>query len=102
MRYAASSPPRSASASPDRRRRARARSVLVAAFIAAAAPSLVNAQSADAYFEFLMARRLEAQGDNDGALAALERDADHIRARPDALEIRITPRGLRRRVRRLC
>ena len=31
--------------------------------------------TSSAYFEFLMARRLEAQGDNAGALAALERAA---------------------------
>ena len=33
------------------------------------------AQTQDAYFEFLMARHLEAQGDQAGALAALERAA---------------------------
>ena len=33
------------------------------------------AQTQDAYFEFLMARHLEAQGDHTGALAALERAA---------------------------
>ena len=33
------------------------------------------AQTPAAYFEFLMARRLEAQGDQAGALAALERAA---------------------------
>lgn len=49
--------------------------MLVAGLLAAALPSPAAAQSADAYFEFLMARRLEAQGDNAGALAALERAA---------------------------
>lgn len=41
--------------------------------------------SADAYFEFLMARRLEAAGDNRGALAALERAAA---ADPDSAEVK--------------
>src|SRR5687767_7315201 len=50
-------------------------SLLVAGLLAAAVPSPAGAQSGDAYFEFLMARRLEAQGDNTGALAALERAA---------------------------
>jgi tetratricopeptide (TPR) repeat protein len=48
-------------------------SCVVASLVAAAVPSPAAGQSADAYFEFLMARRLEAQGDNAGALAALER-----------------------------
>jgi tetratricopeptide (TPR) repeat protein len=43
------------------------------------------AQEADAFFEFLMARRLEAAGDVDGALAALERAAG---ADPDSAEVR--------------
>ena len=43
------------------------------------------AQSTDAYFEFLMARRLEAQGDQAGALAALERAAA---ADPASAEVR--------------
>ena len=43
------------------------------------------AQTADAYFEFLMARRLEAQGDHTGALAALERAAA---ADPASAEVR--------------
>lgn len=43
------------------------------------------AQSSDAYFEFLMARRLEAQGDQVGALAALERA---VSADPASAEIR--------------
>jgi tetratricopeptide (TPR) repeat protein len=43
------------------------------------------AQSSEAYFEFLMARRLEAQGDQAGALAALERAAA---ADPASAEVR--------------
>ena len=43
------------------------------------------AQSPDAYFEFLMARRLESQGDQAGALAALERAAA---ADPTSAEVR--------------
>src|SRR5688572_32917811 len=43
------------------------------------------AQSTDAYFEFLMARRLESQGDQAGALAALERAAA---ADPMSAEVR--------------
>jgi tetratricopeptide (TPR) repeat protein len=38
-----------------------------------AAASAMAQGTADAYFEFLMARRLEAQGDHTGAQAALER-----------------------------
>ena len=43
------------------------------------------AQTPDAYFEFLMARRLEAQDDQAGALAALERAAA---ADPASAEVR--------------
>ena len=43
------------------------------------------AQTSNAYFEFLMARRLEALGDNAGALAALERAAA---ADPSSAELR--------------
>ena len=43
------------------------------------------AQSADAYFEFLMARRLEAENDHAGALAALQRVAA---ADPASAEVR--------------
>jgi tetratricopeptide (TPR) repeat protein len=43
------------------------------------------AQAPAAYFEFLMARRLEAQGDQTGALAALERAAA---ADPASAEVR--------------
>ena len=44
-----------------------------------------TAQTSSAYFEFLMARRLEGLGDNDGALAALERAAG---ADPSSAEVR--------------
>ena len=43
------------------------------------------AQTQDAYFQFLMARYLEAQGDHTGALAALERAAA---ADPASAEVR--------------
>jgi tetratricopeptide (TPR) repeat protein len=43
------------------------------------------AQTSSAYFEFLMARRLEALGDQAGALAALERAAT---ADPSSAEVR--------------
>lgn len=52
-----------------------ASAVIAAGFLMTAVPSLVSAQTAAAYYEFLMARRLEAQGDQAGALAALERAA---------------------------
>lgn len=48
-------------------------------------PHLARAQGTDAYFEFLQARRLEADGDAKGALAALERAAA---ADPKSAEIR--------------
>src|SRR6476619_4544267 len=48
-------------------------------------PSLALAQTTDAYFEFLQARRLEADGDAKAALAALERAAA---ADPKSAEIR--------------
>jgi tetratricopeptide (TPR) repeat protein len=47
--------------------------------------TLAAAQTSNAYFEFLMARRLEALGDQSGALAALERAAA---ADPMSAEIR--------------
>jgi Flp pilus assembly protein TadD len=52
-----------------------ARFIVFAALVAASVPSTAFAQAADPYFEFLMARRLEAAGDNSGALAALNRAA---------------------------
>ena len=48
-------------------------------------PSIALAQNTDAYFEFLQARRLEADGDAKAALAALERAAV---ADPKSAEIR--------------
>jgi tetratricopeptide (TPR) repeat protein len=45
----------------------------------------VSGQTSSGYFEFLMARRLEGLGDNDGALAALERAAV---ADPASAEVR--------------
>ncbi|HZM62481.1 MAG TPA: tetratricopeptide repeat protein [Vicinamibacterales bacterium] len=48
-------------------------------------PFVAFAQTTDAYFEFLQARRLEADGDPKGALAALERAAT---ADPKSAEIR--------------
>jgi tetratricopeptide (TPR) repeat protein len=53
--------------------------------LAAGLPATAAAQSAEAYFEFLMARRLEAAGDNTGALAALERAAS---ANPASAEVK--------------
>lgn len=58
--------------------------LLVALLLAALVPVTALAQT-NPYFEFLMARRLEAQGDNAGALAALERAAA---ADPKAAEVR--------------
>src|SRR5688572_2042523 len=47
-----------------------------AVLLSALVPRAAYGQAtADAYFEFLMARRLEAQGDAPGALAALNRAA---------------------------
>jgi tetratricopeptide (TPR) repeat protein len=53
-----------------------ARTLIVAFTIGALgglAPRPAQAQTPDAYFEFLMARRLESDGNNAAALAALER-----------------------------
>jgi len=59
---------------------------LVMALVAGLVPDLARAQgTADAYFEFLMARRFESEGDNRAALAALERAAA---ADPASAEIR--------------
>jgi len=50
--------------------------VLVVGLLATVLPAPAFAQTAgDPYFEFLMARRLESQGDQAGALAALQRAA---------------------------
>ena len=49
---------------------------LIVALSTGLVPDLAFAQGpGEAYFEFLMARRLESEGDNRGALAALERAA---------------------------
>ena len=55
----------------------RASAVCVAAMLVLAAvpPSAFGQSASEAYYEFLMARRLEANGDNAGALAALTRAA---------------------------
>ena len=59
---------------------------LVVALVAGLLPDVARAQgSADAYFEFLMARRLESEGDTGGALAALERAA---KADPSSAEVK--------------
>jgi len=53
-----------------------ASSLLLGALLAGLVPGVSFAQgSAQAYLSFLMARRLEADGDNSGALAALKRAA---------------------------
>lgn len=64
--------------------------VLLCALLAAAMPAWGQDRAAapeavNPYFEFLMARRLEAQGDTAGALAALERAAA---ADPASAEVR--------------
>jgi tetratricopeptide (TPR) repeat protein len=66
----------------------RARVLIVAAVIGACAglgPGPALAQTPDAYFEFLMARRLESEGNNPAALAALERAA---KASPESAEVK--------------
>lgn len=60
--------------------------MLTVGLLAAALPAVASAQAGrDPYFEFLIARRLEASGDNAGALAALERAAA---ADPSSAEVR--------------
>jgi tetratricopeptide (TPR) repeat protein len=61
------------------------RAVSVAAVIAACLGGSVQAQTPDSYFAFLIARHLEGEGDNAGALAALERAAA---ADPMSAEVR--------------
>ncbi|HLG58216.1 MAG TPA: tetratricopeptide repeat protein [Vicinamibacterales bacterium] len=64
----------------------RASASLLAAALSLGTPSLALGQgSTDTYFDFLMARRLEADGDVKGAQAALERAAT---ADPKSAEIR--------------
>ena len=65
--------------------RTRAALSIAAGLLAMVVAGPAAAQSADAYFEFLMARRLEAQKDHAGALAALERAAA---ADPASAEVR--------------
>jgi tetratricopeptide (TPR) repeat protein len=57
----------------------------LAVLLTVLASSPAFAQSANSYFEFLIARHLESQGDQDGALAALERAAA---ADPRSAEVR--------------
>src|SRR4030095_7046207 len=53
-----------------------ASSLLLGALLVGLVPGVSHAQeSSQAYLSFLMARRLEAEGDNSGALAALKRAA---------------------------
>ncbi len=63
----------------------RAYPLIVAVVVAASTAAPALAQSGDSYYDFLMARRLESQGDNTGALAALERAAS---ADPRAAEVK--------------
>ncbi|HXH25388.1 MAG TPA: tetratricopeptide repeat protein [Vicinamibacterales bacterium] len=58
--------------------------VLAAVLALVPLPASAQSSTADAYFEFLMARRFEAEGDNRAALAALERAA---KAAPDSAEV---------------
>jgi tetratricopeptide (TPR) repeat protein len=53
----------------------RALPLIVAGLVVASTAVPAFAQGGDSYFDFLMARRLESQGDTNGALAALERAA---------------------------
>ena len=55
---------------------------MLAVLVAGDAVVAVAQAPADAYFEFLMARRLEGHGDSSGALAALERAAAADPSRP--------------------
>ena len=60
--------------------------LLIGALLTGLVPGASSAQgTSDAYLSFLMARRLEAEGDNSGALAALRRAAT---ADPTSAEIR--------------
>ena len=76
-----------------------ARSVTVGMLMAGSFPGVALAQqgSAAAYYEFMMARRLETAGNADAALAALERAAAadptsaEIRAEIASLHLRRTP-----------
>jgi tetratricopeptide (TPR) repeat protein len=63
----------------------RAYPLILAVLVAASTATPAVAQSGGSYYDFLMARRLESQGDNTGALAALERAAA---ADPRAAEVK--------------
>ena len=63
-------------------------SLVIAGLLLGVAPSGAYAQATagvDAYYEFLVARHLEGEGDNAGALAALQRAAT---AEPKSAEVR--------------
>lgn len=56
--------------------RCAARVLVIAGVLVAAAPGVVSAQAVDdPYYQFLLARHLESEGDMSGALAALQRAA---------------------------
>lgn len=63
----------------------RAYPLILAGLVAASTATPAFAQTGASYYDFLMARRLESQGDNTGALAALERAAS---ADPRAAEVK--------------
>ena len=71
-----------------------ARTVLLVSLVSLHVPVSVFAQTPDAYLAFLTARRLESEGDVEGALAALERAA---KADPDSAEVRAEIAGLHMR-----
>ena len=65
-----------------------ARRLIVAGLLLGPAPTALAAQATptvDPYYEFLLARHLEGEGDNTGALAALQRAAT---AEPKSAEVR--------------
>jgi len=65
--------------------------LLISVLLTGLIPSVSVAQgTADAYLSFLMARRLEADGDNAGALAALKRAAE---VDPTSAEVRAETAG---------
>src|SRR6476469_5180467 len=77
-------------------------SFVIAGLLLGIAPSGAYAQATagvDAYYEFLVARRLEGEGDNAGALAALQRAAvaepksAEVRAEIAAFQMRHNQRG---------
>jgi tetratricopeptide (TPR) repeat protein len=76
--------------------------VVVAGLLLGSIPSSARGQSTagvDAYYEFLVARHLEGEGDNAGALAALQRAATaeprsaEVRAEIAAFQMRHNQRG---------